>query len=75
MIINVDTSYQSVLYYDVVFGNGEYKGWYTTFVGVGAMHFLRRGEDTIKFKEKEFYSDTWMKDCWEDFIKYVDNLK
>jgi len=61
-------SYKSKLYYDVVIKSGSYKGFYTTFVGLGLMKFTD-GAIEIKLSST---SQNWMKECWEQFIKQAD---
>jgi len=66
-----DKSYKSKLYYDVVIKDGSYKGFYTTYVGIGTMIFTD-GKKEIRIDELTPRNDKWMKECWEQFINQVD---
>lgn len=65
--------YQSETYYDVVIRSKSYKGWTAPDVGMGAMRFIhpKHGE----FRVNKGSSHTWMLDCWEDFLDFVEKLE
>lgn len=65
------TKYKSKLYYDIVISDGNYNGYYTTFVGYPTMRFTN-GLDIINITSPNTEKN-WMKYCWNLFIKSLTN--
>jgi hypothetical protein len=59
----------SEIYYDVVIKNKSFLGWSAPDVGLGRMRFTH--PDHGEFRANRGLSDGWMKECWGDFIEFI----
>ena len=67
------TEYESDIYYDVIIKNKTFMGWKAPDVGLGKMRFIH--PEHGEFRVNKGLSTEWMKECWEDFIKYSKQFK
>jgi hypothetical protein len=61
--------YKSKTFYDVIIKNGNFKGWITSWVGLGTMIFIH--PEKKEFKTSFGSDEEWMEQCWNAFIEHA----
>jgi len=66
-----NNGYESQIFYNVIIRGGAYKGWRTSYVGLGRMTFRNNKNEIIETIEGKYGDADWMKQCWEQFLNKV----